>query len=103
MQRADVSTLRANLCKLLRAVKRGETVEILERDTPIALLVPVTATAGAPKSNAALPAWVERLRRKGGARFGHLKNVDLSKHPQQTPGRDLGGVRAIVEEREDGR
>ena len=101
MQRADVSTLRANLCKLLRAVKRGETVEILERDTPIARLVP--ATAGAPKSNAALPVWVERLRRKGGARFGHLKKVDLSKSPPQTPGRDLGGVRAIVEEREDGR
>jgi prevent-host-death family protein len=101
MQRANVSTLRANLSKLLRAAKRGETVEIIERDTPIALLVPVSSVTR--NSTAELPAWAERLRRKGGARFGDLKKVDLSKIHPPTSDRDLGGVRAIVDERRDGR
>lgn len=101
MQRANVSTFRANLSRLLRAAKRGESVEILERDVPIARLVPIEAPE---TSNAKdLPAWVERLRKKGGARFGRLKRVDLARLRATCSKRDLGGVRAILEDRDQGR
>lgn len=101
MQRVGVSTFRSNLSRLLRAVKRGESVEILERDVPIARLVPIPSTESAKSST--LPAWVERLRKKGGARFGHLKRVDLLRPDAGASRRDLGGDRAILEERDQGR
>ena len=40
MKRAKVSELKANLSSYLAAVRRGETVLVTDRVTPIALLVP---------------------------------------------------------------
>lgn len=39
-RKAGVAELKARLSAYLRAVKRGEVVEIYDRDTPVARLVP---------------------------------------------------------------
>lgn len=44
MKTATISQAKNHLSELLAGVKRGETVLILERDRPIARIVPVEAT-----------------------------------------------------------
>lgn len=41
MKQVRIASLKARLSEYLRAVRRGETVTVLDRDTPIAQLVPV--------------------------------------------------------------
>ena len=49
MQTASVSELKANLSRYLREVRRGGEVQVLNRGTPVARLVPAaraTTTCG---------------------------------------------------------
>jgi len=39
-KRVKISELKNNLSKYLRHVRRGHTVEVLDRDTPVARIVP---------------------------------------------------------------
>ncbi len=59
MRQVSVSELKNQLSRYLRLVKRGETIEILERSVPVARLegVPNGATSG--------DGHLERLRRDG--------------------------------------
>ena len=41
MKQVRIAVLKARLSEYLRAVSRGETVTVLNRDTPVAQLVPV--------------------------------------------------------------
>jgi prevent-host-death family protein len=41
MKQVRIAELKARLSEYLRAVRRGETVAVLDRDTPIAHIVPV--------------------------------------------------------------
>jgi prevent-host-death family protein len=41
MQKVRIADLKARLSEYLRAVKRGETIAVLDRDTPVAQIVPV--------------------------------------------------------------
>jgi prevent-host-death family protein len=41
MKRVRIAELKARLSEYLRAVRRGETIAVLDRDTPIAQIVPV--------------------------------------------------------------
>ena len=41
MKQVRVAELKARLSEYLRAVKRGETIAVLDRDTPVAEIVPV--------------------------------------------------------------
>ncbi len=40
MKQARIAELKARLSEYLRAVRRGETVTVLDRDTPVAQIVP---------------------------------------------------------------
>ena len=40
MESVNIATLKAKLSHYLRAVRRGETVDILDHNTPVAKLVP---------------------------------------------------------------
>ena len=40
MQRVGIAELKARLSEYLRAVRRGETIAILDRDTPVAQMSP---------------------------------------------------------------
>ena len=59
MNRAGVAELKARLSEYLRSVRRGESVTILDRETPIARIVPIHAVGlrirkpaeGAPAPN----------------------------------------------------
>ncbi len=41
MTRIKIAELRDHLSKILRSVEKGETVEVLDRDRPIARIVPI--------------------------------------------------------------
>jgi len=41
MQKVRIADLKARLSEYLRAVKGGETIAVLDRDTPVAQIVPV--------------------------------------------------------------
>jgi prevent-host-death family protein len=41
VKRVRIAELKARLSEYLRAVRRGETIAVLDRDTPIAQIVPV--------------------------------------------------------------
>lgn len=41
MRQARIAELKARLSEYLRAVRRGETVIVLDRDTPVAQIVPI--------------------------------------------------------------
>lgn len=100
MKHVNISTLRANLSRLLEAVRRGQSVEVRDRDVPIAHIVPVAATGGAAGKDRA---WVEDLRRRGVARIGSLKGLAeiVGKRPPGPP--HTGAVEALIEERRRGR
>ena len=41
MKQVRIAELKARLSEYLRAVRRGESIAVLDRDTPVAQLVPV--------------------------------------------------------------
>lgn len=45
MRQVRIAELKARLSEYLRAVRRGETIAVLDRDTPVAQLVPIPARA----------------------------------------------------------
>ncbi|MGC2129041.1 MAG: type II toxin-antitoxin system prevent-host-death family antitoxin [Candidatus Aquilonibacter sp.] len=60
MRQVGIAELKARLSEYLRAVRRGETISVLDRETPIARIVPATErtslhvrrpAAGAPALN----------------------------------------------------
>jgi antitoxin (DNA-binding transcriptional repressor) of toxin-antitoxin stability system len=99
MRSVNISTLRGNLSRLLDAVRRGQTLQILDRDIPIAQIVPI---ASQPASSDDAPL-IERLRRSGVAQVGTLERLPhiVGKLP---PGpRHTGAVDALLAERRSGR
>jgi prevent-host-death family protein len=46
MTQVGVAELKANLSSFLRRVRRGESVTVLDRDTPVARIVPVKSDNG---------------------------------------------------------
>ena len=104
MKTANITRLRDHLSEILDAVRNGETVEILDRRTPIARLVPVEPTTAA--GGGRLPPWLDRLRRAGLVRVGTLKQVPEILRGFPPGSRRLKGnpgVDAILEERRGGR
>jgi prevent-host-death family protein len=57
MSRVGIAELKAHLSQHLRAVRRGRTITVLDRDTPVARIVPYDAEA---------PLEVRRATRKPG-------------------------------------
>ena len=60
MKQVRIAELKARLSEYLRAVRRGETIAVLDRETPVAQIVPVRErstlrirkpAAGAPSPN----------------------------------------------------
>lgn len=41
MKQIRIAELKARLCEYLRIVRRGETIAVLDRETPVAHIVPV--------------------------------------------------------------
>jgi prevent-host-death family protein len=45
MKQVRIADLKARLSEYLRAVRAGESISVLDRDTPVAQLIPVRARA----------------------------------------------------------
>jgi prevent-host-death family protein len=84
-QRVGVAELKARLSRYLRAARRGETVTVYDRDTPVACLVPyegrVQETLHVRKATTA------------------LRNVKLP----APLGREIDSMAALADERQAGR
>lgn len=96
MRQAKISNLKNHLSRYLDLVKKGESVQILDRDLPVARIVSI-ADAGGKASDARLA----EMARKGIIRMG---NPDLLKGllKSRPPGKRSGLLRSILKEREEG-
>lgn len=95
MKEAKISEIRDGLSRYLALVRKGEVVRILDRDVPIAQIVPIQAPSeGRPAGSEVLA----DLERKGLIRRGRaaLPRELLEKDP---PGRPRGALAALLEER----
>ena len=104
MKHATISMFRNHLSRYLRAVRHGETVEILDRDLPIARVIAVTPPkSGADKDDE--EAWLVRMEKKGILRRGSGKPFPDSFFENFPPkGEPLppSAVEALLEERRSG-
>jgi prevent-host-death family protein len=81
-QRVGVAELKARLSRYLRAARRGETVTVYDRDTPVARLVPYEARAH------------ETL---------HVQKATTALRSVKLPaplGREIGSMAALADERQ---
>jgi antitoxin (DNA-binding transcriptional repressor) of toxin-antitoxin stability system len=101
MKVVNVRTLRAELSRCLHAVKKGETVEVRERHTPIARIVPIDARTRSRRRE--IPARLLELEKAGVIRLGTMEGVPaiLRDGPLKIPG--VGLIDALLEERRTGR
>ncbi len=102
MKSANIAMIRNRLSHYLRLVRKGETVQILDRDLPIARIVPIPP----PGPNASPDdeeARLQRLERAGVIRRGTGEPVAeiLKGFPPGTP--PSGVLDALLEERRTGR
>lgn len=93
MSTVSVSELKTHLSRYAREVRAGGEVQVMDRGTPGARLVPVGAGGGAAEQR-------DRLVRSGVLRpgTGNVAGV-LGRPAVQAPGADLSGV--LREDRED--
>lgn len=96
MKTATISHARDHLSALLQLVRRGESVLILDRNRPVARLVPVEP------GDESDDAWVSRLEREGILRRGDGRSIleVIEEPPPPCEGDVLG---ALLAEREEGR
>lgn len=96
MKEAKISEIKNQLSRYLAFVRRGEEVRILDRQTPVAKLVPILArTNDADAGDAALL----DMERKGLIRrgTGRLDREILDADPS---GKPCGVLEALLDERE---
>lgn len=99
MIEAKISMVKNQLSRYLERVRRGESVRILDRDTPVALLVPVAAKATLDSDGDGEAALLAQMERKGLVRCagGTLDPVLLEEEPA---GRSAGVLQALLEDRD---
>jgi antitoxin (DNA-binding transcriptional repressor) of toxin-antitoxin stability system len=95
MKEAKISEIRNGLSRYLALVRKGETVRILDRNVPIAQLIPITAPSGErPVGDEALA----DLERKGLIRRGTGKIPrEILEH--DPAGKPAGVLEALLAER----
>jgi prevent-host-death family protein len=98
MTKANIAELKNRLSHYLSKVKRGETVLVLERTTPVARIVPVAAPAqmNSPETEA----WLKRLEARGVLRLGERRGLKEIIGMTRSGEKPVGAVRALLEDRE---
>lgn len=94
MKKAKIAILKNNLSRYLAHVRGGGTVLVLDRDQPVARLMPLPSTGmrgGAER--------LARLERQGLLRRGAIGRARASARPVRLPG---GVLRGLLEDRERG-
>lgn len=92
---AKISQLESELSRYLSFVRRGEVVRILDRNVPIAQIVPILSPG--PEQDVGAEALIE-MERKGLIRrgTGRLERESLDADP---PGKPCGVMAALIAER----
>lgn len=98
MKKANVAELRNRLSHYLGKVKRGETVVVMERSTPVARIVP--AAPPSQMSSDETEAWLKRLEANGVLRLGARKGLQEVVRGVPAGKRSVGAVKTLLEERE---
>lgn len=96
MKKANISELKNKLSHYLDRVKHGETIVVMDRNTPVARIVPLSASGTV--SSGEMESRLRHLASIGVIRLGKRKGVpELLKPP---PGkRPVGAVDALIEDR----
>ncbi len=96
MKEAKISEVKNQLSRYLALVRKGEVIRILDRDVPVAQIVPIDRPSGAPAG----PEVLADMERKGLVRrgSGRIPRELLEKNP---PGRPAGVLDALLEERRE--
>jgi len=96
VKEAKISEVKNQLSRYLALVRKGEVVRILDRDVPVAQIVPIDRPAGNPAG----PEILADLERKGLIRrgTGRIPRGLLTRSP---PGRSAGVLAALLEERSE--
>ena len=97
MKEAKISEVRNQLSRYLALVRKGEVVRILDREVPVAQIVPISAVTGGRSVG---PEALLDMERKGLIRrgSGKIPREILEKDP---PGRPAGILRALLDERHE--
>jgi len=97
MIRANVSYTKNNLSSLLSQVKAGETIEITDRDRPVARIVPIESHGSGPR--------LQELARLGLVKLpeGEALSAGDFRPVQATGNGSARLVEALLDEREEGR
>jgi prevent-host-death family protein len=96
MKNARISELRNSLSEYLAKVRRGETVIVFDRDTPIARIEPI-----APGD--AQPDWLREAERRGIIRPPRDRHPAQIPLPPPKPSKPARVLKALLEERRGGR
>lgn len=97
MNTATISFTKNNLSALLDRVRHGETITILDRDKPVARIVPIERT-----SDTAWEARLAELERRGVLRRGTGKVADwILREPPPKPSSGYSIVDEVLREREE--
>ena len=96
MKEAKIGELKNQLSRYLALVRKGEIVRVLDRDVPIAQIVPISHVHDEQPAGAESLIALERkgILRRG---LGKIPREILAKDP---PGRATGVLAALLEERE---
>jgi prevent-host-death family protein len=96
MKIATISQAKNHLSQLISRVKRGETVLILERDRPVARLVPIDAASGDDDER------LMELERRGVLRRAALGPLQKLPPPIRLP-EGVSVLEALLQERDEAR
>jgi prevent-host-death family protein len=96
MKNARISELRDKLSEYLARVRKGETVIVYDRDTPIARIDPI---APAPDD---WPEWIREAERRGIVTPPKIRDGARLPDPVK-PKKPVGLLEALLEERRTGR
>lgn len=96
MKSARISELRDGLSEYLARVRKGETVIVFDRDTPIARIEPI-----APADDS-LPDWMPEAERRGVVTPPRIRD-DWRLGPPVKTKKPARLVEALIEERRSGR
>ncbi|HLN80580.1 MAG TPA: type II toxin-antitoxin system prevent-host-death family antitoxin [Thermoanaerobaculia bacterium] len=96
MKNARISELRDRLSEYLARVRKGETVIVYDRDTPIARIDPIAPTADNT------PEWVLEAYRRGIVTPAKVRDGKKIPPPMKVK-EPLGLLEALLEERRTGR
>jgi antitoxin (DNA-binding transcriptional repressor) of toxin-antitoxin stability system len=99
MRKARIAELKNNLSRYLDHVRGGETVLVLDRDQPVAQIVPLRRAASGSRSDH--EAQLARLERRGVIRRG--RGGVPAWLGKRRPPRATGVLAALLEERRGGR